>query len=748
MGLSLRKLVKRKALPLILVAVAVASLLPPAILAAQETKPYPRIGLVLSGGGARGAAHVGVIRALEEMHVPIYCIVGTSMGSIVGGLYASGVSVDDLEQIAVKTDWDGLFSDEIPRQNVNYREKSDTSNYVTSLSLDYEKGINIPQGLVTGKRLDLMLRSLTLNAPKDFDMFPIPYRAIASDIETGNCVVLSKGDLARSLRASMAIPGAFAPVEIDGKLLVDGGVANNLAVDVARQMGADVVIAVNIGTPLSTRKDLGNFLGILDQITNILTNRNVEAQLRILGKDDTLLTPELGAITTASFEKMGEAIQIGEKTARDNQAALSRYGVSEDEYRAKRSEQLKKVRPLGKIEFVKMEEKAVPGSDLFLGIVTKGADTILKKDVMSYDIFEFYKRGDFEDIDFSLIEEDGKQGLLIKTKKKEKTEHVVDIGIEVAGTAQKDSSVKLLARYTAANLNRLNAEWKNELWLGQESRFFTEFYQPFNPSPWRFFLAPNFEYRNFPVKLYQSYEDDTSLAEYRVKGYDAGLDFGLQMGEYGEARFGYVSGKTKSSLETGLSFFPEEDITNGAYRISLYVDQLDSPFFPARGGFFSSKYLYGRDKLGSDEDYRSVDSRAVMPVSFGGHTLLLRGRWATNFDSSDNLARGFFLGGLFNLSGLVPNQVFGRDLALGELIYMAKLMKLSPLAGRNMYAGVSFEAGNTWLKRSDINTNDLIYAGSVFLGIDSNIGPIYIALGHAEGGQSAVYFSLGTDIFK
>ena len=727
----------------IMLAALLAAMTSPAFLYAQETTTYPKIGLVLSGGGARGAAHVGVLRVIEELHIPIYCIVGTSMGSIVGGLYSSGVSVAELEQVAVKTDWDGLFSDKIPRPEVNYRNKSDWPNYITSLDIDFKKGIDIPPGLVRGKRLDLMLRSLTLGAPQDFNDFPIPFRAIASDIETGNAVVLSKGDLARSLRASMAIPGAFAPVEIDGKLLVDGGVSNNLAIDVAKQMGADVVIAVNIGTPLSTRKDLESFLGIIDQITNILTNRNVEAQIKILGPTDTLLSPEMGTVTTSSFEKMGDAMLIGEKTARDSQDALGRYAIGEEEYRSIRSQQLKKAKPLGNIEFVKMDQESVLGSGFLLGIVTKGADSVLNKDVMSYNIFELYKRGDFEDIDFTLMEENGKQGLLIKTKKREQTKNVVDFGLELVGTAQRDNSFRVVARYRASNLNRLNAEWKNELWIGQNSRFFTEFYQPLNPSAWHFFIAPSFDYQNYPVDLYRNFSDENALAKYRIKDVNATMDLGLQLGEYGETRFGYMKGKTKSSLETGNPELPDQEASNGAYKVALRFDQLDSPFFPTKGSLITAKYLYGREKLGDDENYESVDTLIVKPFSYDRHTIILRGRWATNFDSTDMLGRGFFLGGLFNLSGLSPYQILGNNLALGEIIYLARIKKLSPLIGGNLYAGASFEAGNAWRTRSDANSNDLIYAGSVFIGIESNIGPIYIGLGHAEGNMTALYFSLG-----
>jgi NTE family protein len=727
--------------------VLICAMAVPVSLYSQDEGLRPRVGVVLSGGGARGAAHVGVLRVLEELHVPLCCIVGTSMGSIVGGLYASGMPLDELEQIAVKTDWEGLFTDEIPRREVNFRRKTDWSNYITSIDVDFRKGITLPRGLITGKRLDLMLRSLTLNVPKDFNEFPIPFRAVASDVETGDMVVLSKGDLARSLRASMAIPGVFAPVEIDGKLLVDGGVANNLAIDVAKEMGADIVIAVNIGTPLSTREQLDTFLGIIDQITNILTNRNVAAQLGTLGPRDVLITPELGTIGTGSFERMGEAIGIGAKAAREEEKSLSRYSVSEDEYRTIREQQQAKARPVGKIEFVRMDRKSVLGTGFILGLIAKSAKNVLKKDVLAYDIFGFYKRGDFEDIDFALMEEDGKQGLLIKTKKREMISHTVDLGLEMSSTFQRDSSYCFLARYQASNLNRLGAEWKNEVWAGRKNRFFSEFYQPLNPYPWHFFLAPSVEYQNYPVDLYVNSNDANAIARYRITRMDAGMDLGFQLGEYGEARLGYLKGIARARLQTGIPRFPNQRNDDGVYRVALHFDQLDNPFFPSQGGLLSVSYLSGREPLGSDENYESVQTTVIKPFSYGRHTILLRGRWDTNFDSTSSLSRGFFLGGLFNLSGLNMDQIFGNTAALGEVVYLVRILKFSKLVGSAMYAGASFEAGNAWLRRSDISSRDLIYAGSIFIGIDSSIGPIYIGFGHAEGSMNALYFSLGARQF-
>ncbi len=719
----------------------------PLCLYADADRTQPRIILVLSGGGARGAAHIGVLKVIEELRIPVHSIVGTSMGAVVGGLYASGVPLEELERVAGEADWEGIFIDDMPRDRLTYRSRTDQPNYLSSIEIDPQKGVRLPKGLITGKRLDLLLRSFTLQTQPRFDDFPIPFRAVASDIETGGMVVLSHGDLAEALRASMAIPGVFEPVEIEGRLLVDGGVAQNLAVEVAKDMGADVVIAVDIGTPLSSRENLDNFLGVIDQITNILTNRNVAAGLKLLGPKDILIEPDLGPIATADFELMPQAVAKGEAAARAERGRLGALSLPEEEYRSLREQQQRRSVSAGKIEFVRLEQKSFPGSEFIIKLIGRSAGNVLHTDVLAYNLFELYRRGDFEDIDFTLVEEDGRQGLLVTTKKKERVRHTLSFGMDLSAVSQKDNNFRILGKYAASNLNRLGAEWKNEFSFGQGVRLYTEFYQPLNPYPWHIFIAPNAEYRSYPVDIYTDYRDDDALAEYRVHDWYGSFDTGLQMGEYGELRFGVLRGRMRSDLDIGMPQMPEESLDNGAYRIDLHYDRLDSASFPTRGGLLSVRYLYGREKLGSDDNYESIETFFVKALSYGRHSLVLRTRWNTNFGSTDSLSRGFFLGGFLNLSGLNMDQLYGNHLILGELVYCAKVIKLSKLFGRDLHVGFSLETGNTWINRSDINTQDLICAGSVFVGADSNIGPIFLGYGRAEGGNHALYFTLGISQF-
>ena len=296
----------------------------------------PKIGLALSGGGARGAAHVGVLKVLEELRVPVDYIAGTSMGAIVGGLYASGMSPDEIEKALVEMDWDIVLHDGQMRPDRSFRRKLDDRLYLSKLKAGVKDGKpGIPTALVQGQQFNLVLNRLTVDVAEvnDFDHLPIPFRAVATEIATGNEVVLGRGNLATAIRASVSVPGVFAGVKYDGKLLVDGGISNNLPVSVVRKMGADIVIAIDISTPLLTEEELTSALKIAKQLTALLTRRNTERQIASLTSRDVLIVPPLDKlVTSASFEKAPLAIEIGEKAARKQQNQLRRLSVPGAKY--------------------------------------------------------------------------------------------------------------------------------------------------------------------------------------------------------------------------------------------------------------------------------------------------------------------------------------------------------------------------------------------------------------------------------
>ncbi|HUJ52989.1 MAG TPA: patatin-like phospholipase family protein, partial [Steroidobacteraceae bacterium] len=279
----------------------------------------PRVGLVLSGGGARGAAHVGVLKVLEQTHVPIDAIAGTSMGAVVGGLYASGLSARDIEKIMTSINWQDAFRDRPPREDLDLRRKEEDENYLVKFPLGVRDGqIVLPKGLVQGQRLTETLRRLTLPVARitHFDDLPTPFRAVATDLENGDRVVMDSGDLTTAMRASLSAPGVFAPVERDGRLLVDGGIADNLPVDIARAMGVDVLIVVDVSAPLLVRQQLSSAPVISNQMLAILIRHNSEAQLASLTPKDILIQPPLGNASSFDFGSVGKVIGAGEIAAR------------------------------------------------------------------------------------------------------------------------------------------------------------------------------------------------------------------------------------------------------------------------------------------------------------------------------------------------------------------------------------------------------------------------------------------------
>src|SRR5687767_9200089 len=349
----------------------------------------PRVGLALSGGGARGLAHVGVLKVLEELRVPVHCITGTSMGSIVGGAYASGTTAAALEDKARSADWDDLLRDRPPRAELSSRRKFD--DYKTLFALEYGVkggGLALPKGVLAGIAMEAFIRELTEPAIgiTEFRRLPIPFLPVAADIETGEAVVLERGSLAQAIRASMSLPGAIAPVEIDGRLLVDGGIANNLPVDEARKLCADVVIAVNIGTPPLEREEIKSVLSITNQLSLLLGKASVDEQLRRLGERDVLIAPDLADISVASFRRADEAIRRGEAAARAASAALKRYSLPAEQYAALRQEQIVAPRGLGAVDEIRFEGLQRTNAEVLRSLVRSSPGKPLTEAQISADL--------------------------------------------------------------------------------------------------------------------------------------------------------------------------------------------------------------------------------------------------------------------------------------------------------------------------------------------------------------------------
>lgn len=332
------------------------------LMAAEEVQhERPKIGLALSGGGARGAAHVGVLKVLEELQIPVDYIAGTSMGAVIGGLYASGMNSAEIEHQLNTIDWSTVFDDKPARPDRSQRRKNDDRLYLVDGKIGInDAGLNLPKSAVEGQKFNLILKSLTLPVTDvdNFDELPIPFRAVAMDITTGDEVVLGEGDLATAMHASMAIPAIFSPIKLDGKILVDGGAANNLPISVVRDMGADIVIAIDISTPLLEQEDLDRPLAVIAQLTGLLTRRNVEDQLQTLTDDDVLIIPTLEEVGSMSFDRVAEAIQQGEQAAINQHSQLSTLSLDGKQYQSHEATQKRAAWQQPTVEFLRINSNS------------------------------------------------------------------------------------------------------------------------------------------------------------------------------------------------------------------------------------------------------------------------------------------------------------------------------------------------------------------------------------------------------
>ncbi|KAB2823435.1 patatin-like phospholipase family protein [Aliivibrio finisterrensis] len=734
---------------------------------AIETRP--KIGLVLAGGGAKGAAHIGVLKALEEMKIPIDYITGTSMGAYIGGLYASGLSADEIEVFIDSIDWNSGFVDKVERSERQIRDKEYEDRYQIGTDIGFSfTELKAPKGFVQGQNMAKILRTTSGNVPylESFDDLPIPFRAVATDIEKLEPVILDHGNLAEAMMASMSVPGALPPVEYEGRLLVDGGSVNNMPVDIAREMGADIIIAVDIGSDYLEAKDISSYLSVMGQLTNYIVKNSTLQQEKLLDEKDILLSPHVGKMETAEFGRMPFAYDKGYDIAYEKHKVLDKLVISEKAYQAysdnkhKKTEQLIRGNSLP-INKLQLENKSLYTEKMLLDRLNIKEGQTYTADELEAHIRDLYVIDRFERVDYYYKEaREGNHDLVVEVKEKSWGPNYLDFrfALEDDFDNQSKYSLGMSINFTDIQLTGFRdnrSELRVNFELGTDKLISAELYTPFliNQLLFTSFKSTyNVEQKKFSLSGNElsSIDNDFPL-EYSDLVLEAA--FGLQGRLWSDFRVGgrYTKGDVSFSSVSSIGASYTREGVFAQYRL----DTLDNYTFPTKGFYVRSEYLYSHDNV--DDSVIDIDGTKDSVIEF---TVNTRAAWTYsrhtfvgNFEygivenkKGDLQLEPKSLGGFLRLSGTPKDSLTGQNLVFTSLVYRYRLMDNDfGLFQSPIYLGASVENGGLW-NEEHFSDAPIYTAGSIFAGIDSPIGPIILAYGRTEQNHESVYLSIGATL--
>ncbi|CDT39208.1 Putative outer membrane lysophospholipase patatin-like [Vibrio coralliirubri] len=740
---------------------------------AEQAHKRPTVAVVLAGGGAKGAAHIGVLKALEEMQIPVDYITGTSMGSYVGGLYATGMSADEIESFIYTVDWNRGYRDRVNRSDRRVRDKEYEDRYQLNTDLGLGWGeIKARKGVVQGQNMLRILRETTgnLSSFDSFDHLAIPYRSVATDIIELEEVVIDHGHLVDAMMASMSVPGALPPYELDGRMLVDGGVTNNMPVDVARAMGADIVIAVDISTNYKGKDDFTNFLAAADQLSNYLVQRSTQEQAETLTDDDVFLRPDVGEMETTEFDKMPSAFLAGYEAAKQHTDELSKLSLSNADYQHYIEDKQKARRQLKHgdqtvVDRVVINNNTHYSDKLIENRLNLDSGKVLKTSEIESKVQDLYALDRFELVTYEFDTVDGEEQLQVDVNEKSWGPNYLNFRffLEDDFSTTSQYSIGVSANFT--DINSHGAELRTNIEMGTDKRIEAELYSPFFSSQKLFTsasIAYSKENRNLPVDIDDIEEPTLDVTKdyfpMTYSEYVGELALGYQPTLWQELKFGarYTDGDVEVASLPSLG--------NGGYTriggfINYRLDTLDNFSLPTEGYFVDLEYLVSHDDFQNDTSINETELTSESDTVYEFSANLMAAKSIEKHTLVAKLDYGIVesknsifpidpkeLGGFLNLSGIPRNSMIGQNLAYTSLIYRYKWFENDfGLFESPFYVGASIEHGGVW-SNNDLSIDEapMYTAGSVFAGVDSPIGPIILAYGRTEDNFDSVYLIVGT----
>jgi NTE family protein len=700
----------------------------------------PTVGLVLGGGGARGAAHIGVLEVLERLHVPVDCVAGTSMGALVAGAWAAGLSPAEMRKELGRADWGDMFQDDPDYAELNFRNKRLQQRFLPGSETGITaQGAVTPPGVVSGQKIKLFFNHLVRAdaGERNLEQLPLPVSIVATDIGTGERVVYRDGSVTLAMRASMSVPGLMAPLNWRGRKLVDGGLVDNVPIrEVRERCGAQVVIAVNVGSPPLAPEQVSGLLSVTAQMVALLTEQNVSASLATLQPADIYIKPDLGTITAADFARYAEAAERGRAAAEGVADRLSTLAVSDTEYAAWQRHIAVRERELPRIDAIEIAEMQRVNPEVVRRYVEQRDGTPLDTATLNRDLLRAYGDGNYERVDYTVLTQQGRNVLRLLPVEKSWGPDYLRLALQLDSNLSQGSTYRLRAGYQKTWLDRLGGELLVTGEVGSTSGLTADFYQPLDPAQ-RFFVDANGGYVREDTDYFYLTQ---RIAQYRSARTYLDLAAGLNFSLLGQVRLGWRESKVSNSLQTGVDVFSllQPQRLGGGWLLGLDMDQFDRLYFPRRGWSVQGSW-FNSDKLGYGR--ASLDARAAWPLQ--DYVLGSRVAWVGATRGQLPITDAGKLGGLLNLTGYATGQLLGNDVAYAS-VRAERIIGQAPLGLRgDLRLGVALEAGRVGQPYTVQQRTGWLGSLAIYLGGETPVGPAFLGIGFAAGGALNAYLVLG-----
>jgi NTE family protein len=697
----------------------------------------PTIGVALEGGGAMGLAHIGVLKWFEEHHIPVDYVAGTSMGGLVGGFYATGMTPEEMQKLIEGLDWREILGDRTPYEDLSYRRKEDQRAYPNSLIFGLRHGLSAPAGLIAGHQIGLLIGRVTLPyyGISSFDDMPVPFRCVATDLVSGQSHVFKDGPLAIALRSTMSIPGVFSPVREGKAVYVDGGLLDNLPTDVVRKMGAEIVIGVHLESAPVEANDIRSVFSVLNHSVSAVVTEN---EMRSLELADSIISVPLGEFTTVDYAKSEPIMQRGYEAAKTKARMLEAFALNDADWEAYL--QARKAREHTELpipQFVKVEGTSQRGAVDVARYLKGFPGKPIEPQRLDAALTRLTGVGRLDSASYWLTEQDGKAGLLVRVVEKNDAPPMFQMAFEVDGSQAGNVDFTMGTRFTFMDVAGYRSEWRTDLLLGNTYGVQTELYRPFSPES-RWFFAPRADASD---TTFQIYAKNDPLADYRIYRINIGGDLGYSFGRFSELRVGYEVGSLNTKLRLGTPEIPAVEGRVGQSHLHYLLDHTDDPVIPRRGFSAESNFRWFDQSPGAASSFPSLDLKLgyfqpmTRIVSFfaeseGGSTL---GTTSTGIPQ-------FFLGGPLRLSAYGNNEFQGNQYYLFRAGFVHDLLTLPPFVGRKVYAVGAYEIGKMYGVTADSNLPNDVAAGLL---AETAVGPLFIGGSVGDSGHRKWFFQLG-----